>query len=139
MVIQPGEFPGKVANFPLRRGDVVVMESSGGGGFGEPTERDRAALELDLANGYVTAAGRGAYDEAALVVMAVCDAAVKPGACLLSERVAMTLGAAEGDLVELTVAAGPARRFWVVGTGDAEVACAGFGGACRVRRLGRRP
>ena len=139
VVIQPSEFPGKVANFPLRRGDVVVMESSGGGGFGEPTERDRAALDRDLVHGYVTAAGRAPYDEVALGVVATCDAAVAPGSCLLSGNVAVVLGATEGDLVELTVEAGPARRFWVAGRGDAEFACAGFTGVCRVRRLGRRP
>jgi N-methylhydantoinase B len=60
-VVEPSAFPGKVANFPLRLGDVVVMESSGGGGFGSPAGRDPDALNEDLADGYVTESGRAAY------------------------------------------------------------------------------
>lgn len=38
--IEPSPLPGKVSGFPLRAGDVVVMESSGGGGYGDPLARD---------------------------------------------------------------------------------------------------
>jgi N-methylhydantoinase B len=41
----------------LERGDVVVMDAAGGGGYGAPGERDRAALERDLREGKVTPAG----------------------------------------------------------------------------------
>jgi N-methylhydantoinase B len=41
----------------LERGDVVVMDAAGGGGYGEPGERDRAALERDLREGKVTPEG----------------------------------------------------------------------------------
>jgi N-methylhydantoinase B len=41
----------------LERGDVVVMDAAGGGGYGEPGERDRTALERDLREGKVTAQG----------------------------------------------------------------------------------
>ena len=44
--IEPGDFPGKIANFRLKPHDVLVMQSSGGGGFGDPTERSRDALAL---------------------------------------------------------------------------------------------
>jgi N-methylhydantoinase B len=40
----------------LRQGDVVRLETSGGGGFGDPAARDPAALERDVALGYVSAA-----------------------------------------------------------------------------------
>ena len=46
-------------------GDVVRMLSSGGGGFGDPSERAPAELQADLADGYVTEAGRAAYERAA--------------------------------------------------------------------------
>ncbi len=39
----------------LRRGDIVRLETSGGGGFGDPRARARALVERDLAQGYVSA------------------------------------------------------------------------------------
>jgi N-methylhydantoinase B len=41
-------------NRELRRGDVIRIESSGGGGYGPPEERPAAAHEDDLCNGYFT-------------------------------------------------------------------------------------
>ncbi|TAK86186.1 MAG: hydantoinase B/oxoprolinase family protein [Betaproteobacteria bacterium] len=38
----------------LKPGDVVVMDSAGGGGYGDPRQRDRAALERDIAEGKVS-------------------------------------------------------------------------------------
>ncbi len=38
----------------LHPGDLVVMESSGGGGYGSPSERDRDALTEDLRAGWVS-------------------------------------------------------------------------------------
>ncbi len=45
----------------LRAGDTVVMDSAGGGGYGEPRERDPGAVARDIAEGRVTA-GREAGD-----------------------------------------------------------------------------
>ncbi|MBI3824434.1 MAG: hydantoinase B/oxoprolinase family protein [Candidatus Rokubacteria bacterium] len=42
-------------------GDVLFVESMGGGGYGEPKDRDPRAIETDLANGVVTRAGLAAY------------------------------------------------------------------------------
>ena len=39
------------------KGDVLSFRLSGAGGYGEPAERDRAAIEADIADGYVTAEG----------------------------------------------------------------------------------
>jgi N-methylhydantoinase B len=39
----------------LREGDVLVMQSAGGGGYGDPLARDRARVEQDVASGYVSA------------------------------------------------------------------------------------
>lgn len=44
----------KVNRLPLPRGSSVVVQTGGGGGFGDPAERDAEALERDLADGYVT-------------------------------------------------------------------------------------
>ena len=52
--ISPSPLPGKVGGFPLLPGDLLLMESSGGGGFGDPLERDPALVVADVAEGYVT-------------------------------------------------------------------------------------
>jgi len=41
----------------LERGDVVVMDCAGGGGYGDPGARDRGRLEHDLREGKVTPEG----------------------------------------------------------------------------------
>jgi N-methylhydantoinase B len=35
-------------------GDVVVMDAAGGGGYGDPLERDPELVENDVADGYVS-------------------------------------------------------------------------------------
>jgi N-methylhydantoinase B/oxoprolinase/acetone carboxylase alpha subunit len=40
---------------PMRRDDVLVLQSPGGGGFGAPEERDPAAADADRRAGYTTA------------------------------------------------------------------------------------
>jgi N-methylhydantoinase B len=45
----------KSEDYALDAGDVVVVETGGGGGYGDPRERDLAAIEHDLMRGYVTA------------------------------------------------------------------------------------
>jgi N-methylhydantoinase B len=38
----------------LRPGDVVIMDAAGGGGYGDPQERDPELIENDVADGYVS-------------------------------------------------------------------------------------
>lgn len=45
--------PSKIGNFRLRRGDVVRLETSGGGGFGDPAQRPAAETATDVRCGYV--------------------------------------------------------------------------------------
>ncbi|MDB5416572.1 MAG: methylhydantoinase [Rubritepida sp.] len=45
--------PPKTDNLPLRQGDVVRLETSGGGGFGPAAERTPAASARDKAMGYL--------------------------------------------------------------------------------------
>lgn len=47
--------PSKLANHIVRQGDIVVLETAGGGGFGDPAARDPHAAERDRAGGYVSA------------------------------------------------------------------------------------
>jgi N-methylhydantoinase B len=43
----------KEVGIPVRPGDVFLVESSGGGGYGAPAKRSRAARMLDRAGGFV--------------------------------------------------------------------------------------
>lgn len=45
---------GKFTNVPLRAGDAFVVRSGGGGGMGEPLERDPALVARDVRGGYVS-------------------------------------------------------------------------------------
>jgi N-methylhydantoinase B len=42
------------SNVPIGPGDVFTRPSAGGGGFGDPLERDPAAVREDVADGYVS-------------------------------------------------------------------------------------
>lgn len=43
--------------FVLAPGDCLTRIEAGGGGFGDPRDRERGALVADIREGYVTAAG----------------------------------------------------------------------------------
>jgi N-methylhydantoinase B/oxoprolinase/acetone carboxylase alpha subunit len=58
-LIRAGErraLPSKVTNLMVRRGDIVRLETSGGGGFGAPQTRAREMVERDVQLGYVSGA-----------------------------------------------------------------------------------
>ena len=38
----------------VRPGDILTLRYAGGGGYGDPAERDSSAVEDDLKNGLVT-------------------------------------------------------------------------------------
>ncbi|HRX36147.1 MAG TPA: hydantoinase B/oxoprolinase family protein, partial [Aestuariivirga sp.] len=45
----------KYANITLEPGDRIRLTTPGGGGYGDPAERDPAAIAEDVAEGYVSA------------------------------------------------------------------------------------
>jgi hypothetical protein len=53
-VIADWPVPGKVGSYPLKRGDLFVVETNGGGGYGDPLDRDPERVVSDVAMGYVT-------------------------------------------------------------------------------------
>ena len=148
---QSSPLPGKVSGFPLELGDVLLMESSGGGGFGDPLERDPERVgSRRWREGYVTSAAaeaiygvvlrEGAPDAAATAARRASLRATRlrvrviAGAGLdaqsgrevrLSPEVATRLGVAPGAVVEFVNPRGAPLRAWVVGP----VASAAGGGA----------
>jgi N-methylhydantoinase B len=131
--VEPSPLPGKVSGFPLRVGDVLVMESSGGGGFGDALERDAARVAADLAEGYVSAAaaetlyGVGAVSREALrarrVVVRLTAAAdlesARGRAIALDTETARRLGVGSGAVIELVNPRGAPLRAWVADVGGA--------------------
>jgi N-methylhydantoinase B len=55
-VIEPSPNPGKVSGFPLEFGDRVVMLTAGGGGYGDPLEREPNTVAADVAAGHISEA-----------------------------------------------------------------------------------
>ena len=44
----------KTPYVPLEPGTLVWLQSAGGGGYGDPRQRDPQLIERDLRNGYIT-------------------------------------------------------------------------------------
>ncbi|MES2534508.1 MAG: hydantoinase B/oxoprolinase family protein [Pseudomonadota bacterium] len=66
-VLDPGtdrerRLSSKTPYVPLAEGTLVWLQSAGGGGYGDPKQRDRALIERDLQDGYITdACATGEY------------------------------------------------------------------------------
>jgi N-methylhydantoinase B len=138
--VQSSPLPGKVSGFPLELGDVLLMESSGGGGFGDALERDPARVVADIGEGYVTpAAAEAIYGivlrDGALDAVATATRRAKLRAGRILVRVvarvgldaeagrrirldadtATRLGVGPGAVVELVNPRGAPLRAWVAG------------------------
>jgi hypothetical protein len=136
--VHTSPLPGKVSGFPLEPGDVLLMESSGGGGFGDPHERDPAGVAGDVLEGFVTPAAAesvygvvlrgGAPDltattvrraelrAARLRVRVVTGPDLDAGhgrAIRLDAEIAARLGVQAGAVVELVNPRGAPLRAWV--------------------------
>ena len=53
-VRRPLQIPGKATGEKLGKGDVVIMQSAGGGGYGDPLSRDIDAVIADVKANYVS-------------------------------------------------------------------------------------
>jgi N-methylhydantoinase B len=138
--IMPSVVPGKVPGFPLQPDDLVVVETSGGGGYGDPLERPLAMIARDLRFGYVGAdrarrhygvvlrddeidraaseARRNELRAARPLLRALVDArlAVTDGfrRCLLAPATADRLGIRPGAILELLTGRGAPLRCWAM-------------------------
>jgi N-methylhydantoinase B len=51
---EPRPLTSKVAGLRLRKGDVLAMEFAGGGGWGDPRQREPERVRADVERGYVS-------------------------------------------------------------------------------------
>jgi len=143
VTIAPSPLPGKVSGFPLEPDDVVIMETSGGGGYGDPLERDPERVAHDVAEAVIDRAA--AVDVYGVVLDAdVVDVAAtrdrrralaaarieveihstdaldetRVSGIALPRSLAERLGAAAGSVVELVDPRGAPVRLWVSAIGD---------------------
>ncbi len=144
--VAPSPIPGKVTRFPLEKGDVVLMETSGGGGYGDPLQRGLHQVEGDLSEGFITkerakirygiALREGKVDgekshqlreklrrERHYLHALLWNCEEFEGSrriCLLEPLTIKDLGLEEGCLVELVNPRGAPLRAWIKGFEDGE-------------------
>jgi N-methylhydantoinase B len=141
--IEPSPLPGKVSGYPLLVGDLVIMETSGGGGYGDPLDREPADVALDVAEGTISLAvadaafgvvfdGHGPDEtatrerrralRAARVAVELHPTEVldetRVSGIVLSEATAGRLGARVGTVLELVDPLGAPLRLWLSAIGD---------------------
>ena len=137
--VLPPSLPGKISAFPLLKGDLVLVQSAGGGGFGDRLERVPEEVLEDVREGYISLANAesiygvvitGGYVDLGATRLrrdklggAVIAASVKPWEadeyqgggrlCTLSAAAGGLLGVVDGDLVEMVNPNGAPLRGWV--------------------------
>ena len=144
--VEASPIPGKIGDFPLRADDIVRMETSGGGGFGDPLKRDPERVRGDVDYGYVSRqqgehrygvvlTDEGEVDAAATkarrkslraeridVSLEVANEELHDGTrreFQMPKALARRLGIEDGSLIELSTDHGVAVRGWAR-LGDAE-------------------
>ena len=141
--IEDFDTPGKVAGHPLQEGSIVMIRSAGGGGYGDPLDRDAERVAYDVREGYVsshaarelyglvldkagrvdaaaTAALRERLRAARISLVTRLDAEVfEAGAvsrrriCRLNPADASAAAIGEGDVVELDAGRAAPLRAWM--------------------------
>lgn len=132
-IVPTSEFPGKVSGFQLQKGDIVRMESSGGGGYGFVEERTKAALLDDLMNELITIEGMKTYGAAIdggvitrlpvnhqtrIDFISFNEQTGHDADCSVTKPLTKMLNIRVGQMLELVVESGPPLRFWVNTTCD---------------------
>jgi N-methylhydantoinase B len=136
--IEPSSLPGKVTGFKVKAGDVLVMRTAGGGGLGDPLEREAETVAEDVRCGYVSVheardvygvvvADRRLDARATLALREEMRAQRCRLTCALlagpefsdnrrilamSQSTASRLCIAAGTLIEVPNASGPSLRAW---------------------------
>jgi N-methylhydantoinase B len=111
----PFPTPGKVGGHRLGAGEAIVLQSAGGGGYGDPLERPVEAVEEDLAEGYVSETqARDIYG----VIASDHQATRQRRAELKRARVYLT--AVAGELAAYEAAGGGGKRVVRLNPADAD-------------------
>jgi N-methylhydantoinase B len=136
--VAPSPLPGKVTGFKMRADDILVMRTAGGGGLGDPLEREAEMVLADVHYGYVSAQQardvygvvihRGKLDTRATlalreemraqrywltsVLLTGPEFSDNRRVAGISKHCASRLGLAAGTLIEVPNASGPSLRAW---------------------------
>ncbi len=127
--------PGKVGGFALRAGDVVVLQSPGGGGYGDPLDRPAEEVAVDIREGYITTEhGRAVYG-----VVLCTDGTIDVAA---TERTRRQIAAARvyltvADHAEPLYAAGHYSQYRICPLHPADAAALGVADRDIVELIGR--
>lgn len=135
--LAPSAIPGKTSGFELRRGDLVRIETAGGGGYGDPLKRDPDLVRRDVRNGYLTAGaaanryGVTTLEDQPAGVVVECRRALRNArhpvrltiggipreatrrVVGVASNFAKELSITDGDLVEIVPDLGVPLRAWV--------------------------
>lgn len=139
--LAPSDVPGKVTGFNLQQDDVVVCQSAGGGGYGDPLQREVDMVTRDVQLGYISverarthygvvvrdgavdaaatkraraSAATGARAVAATVEVDEIERFVDGRRIvLLGGRAADQAGLASGQIAELIAKNGAPLRVWI--------------------------
>jgi len=111
--------PGKVTGFPVYRDDIVVMRSSGGGGYGDPLDRPPEQVLTDVSTGYVSRSrARDGYGVVITEASTIDEAATT---ALRQQRREQRFGlrVIADDTIDAYVGVKGKRRILRLGTADA--------------------
>ncbi len=128
--------PGKVTGYPVYRDDVVVMRSSGGGGYGDPLDRDAELVRLDVVHGYVSAERAAAGYGVVLDARDAVDAAATAARRAAIRQGRFHLRVVADDALDAYIGAKGRRR--VVDLSGADAAALGAKAGDLVELLGRQ-
>ena len=111
--------PGKVTGYPLYRDEVVVMRSSGGGGYGDPLERDAELVRRDVAGGYVSAERAASGYGVVLDARGAVDASATTARRAAMRQLGFRLRVVADDAIDAYVGAKGRRRIVRLAAQDA--------------------
>jgi N-methylhydantoinase B len=132
--------PGKVSGFRLVRDDVLVLQSAGGGGYGDPLDREPERVAADVREGLVSAeCARDVYgvvlrDDGATALVADVAATRALRDALRRSRFCLTVLASDSPQYE----AGPVSRRRIARLHPGDAARAGFAAGTLVELVGLR-
>jgi len=96
--------PGLVDDLPLRKGDLLRLITTGGGGWGDPLERDPEHVLLDVLQGKVSL--RSAREDYGVVLTGDGDSLTVDGPATVDQRRAIAIPREEPELIDR----GPGHR-----------------------------